>query len=257
MQQIPVQVQTRAYEAHSVMPPHEHDGYYLCHVDRGSLLDTTRLGTRRISATTSFLRRPGERHSNRFGSGGTQCTLVHFDADWLHACGVDLGAVTDDRAPTSAEVNRLATLCKENIASPVGPILLQAGALELLGGMLSAPISGVDAGRDAYRELVSAATQGTEVLRDAARWLERTGLSRRALDKVLRCRQGLSFSGFVRRERLRHALRRIRDSTDSLAWIAHESGFADQAHMTREIKRFVGATPGRMRRLQSRRNIQD
>ena len=257
MQQIPVQVEIKDYEAHSVMPPHAHDGYYLCHVDRGCLLDTTRAGTRRISATASFLRRPGERHSNRFGSVGTRCTIVRFEDDWLHACGVDLGMATQDRAPASAEVDRLASLCKENSASPVGTILLQAATLELLAGLLSVPISGVDACRDVYREVISAAAHDTGILRDAGKWLERTGLSRRALDKTLRCRQGLSFSQFLRRERLRHAMRRIRESKDTLACIAQESGFSDQAHMTREIKRFCGATPGWLRRVQSRRNIQD
>lgn len=37
-------------------------------------------------------------------------------------------------------------------------------------------------------------------------------------------------------------------STRSLAHLAQEHGFADQAHMTRELQRLTGATPGNLRR---------
>ncbi|MGH9823856.1 MAG: helix-turn-helix domain-containing protein, partial [Blastocatellia bacterium] len=44
-------------------------------------------------------------------------------------------------------------------------------------------------------------------------------------------------------------LRLIRKS-DSLSTVAAETGFADQAHMCRWIRRITGATPGAWRRSQ-------
>jgi len=58
---------------------------------------------------------------------------------------------------------------------------------------------------------------------------------------------------YVMQQRVEHAKRLLRDTSRSLAAVALDAGFYDQAHFTRTFKRFTGETPGqhRERHLQS------
>ena len=58
---------------------------------------------------------------------------------------------------------------------------------------------------------------------------------------------GISPEAFRTRVRARLALRSIEDSQTPLARIAADLGFADQAHMTRSVRRLTGTTPGSWR----------
>lgn len=58
---------------------------------------------------------------------------------------------------------------------------------------------------------------------------------------------GSTISHQVRRWRVEEAARRIRAGDESLSAIALRAGFADQSHMTRQMKRHLGVTPGRLR----------
>lgn len=58
---------------------------------------------------------------------------------------------------------------------------------------------------------------------------------------------GYTVSELVRRRRVEQAAASIRTTDRSLATIAFEAGFADQSHMTREMGRYLGVTPGELR----------
>jgi AraC-like DNA-binding protein len=53
---------------------------------------------------------------------------------------------------------------------------------------------------------------------------------------------------FARIARVQAVLRRLATEPDAdLAGLAAELGFADQAHLTREVRALAGTTPGRLR----------
>ncbi|HEY7818875.1 MAG TPA: helix-turn-helix transcriptional regulator [Vicinamibacteria bacterium] len=52
---------------------------------------------------------------------------------------------------------------------------------------------------------------------------------------------------YARRLRVERACREILKGEQTLADIALEAGFADQAHFTRVFKRFLGVPPGAFR----------
>ena len=54
---------------------------------------------------------------------------------------------------------------------------------------------------------------------------------------------------WVRRLRLEDALGRLTRSDASIADVAAASGFADQSHLTRVMRRRLGVTPAEYRRL--------
>jgi len=58
---------------------------------------------------------------------------------------------------------------------------------------------------------------------------------------------GLSAKAFARVLRLQATIRAIDRGFESLAQLAVDSGFADQAHATREVQRLTGLTPARLR----------
>ncbi|MGY1775647.1 helix-turn-helix domain-containing protein [Geodermatophilus sp. SYSU D00804] len=71
-----------------------------------------------------------------------------------------------------------------------------------------------------------------------------TGLSERALQRLVSRRLGLTPKWLVQRRRLQEAAGRLRDRTATLAGVAADLGYADQPHLTRDFARVTGMTPG-------------
>ncbi|HEY4206108.1 MAG TPA: DUF6597 domain-containing transcriptional factor [Puia sp.] len=67
----------------------------------------------------------------------------------------------------------------------------------------------------------------------------------RQLERDFRYYVGLSPKEFMKQERFRHALRRVRRrlAGESLSDIAHACGFYDHSHLAHEIKRYTGEVP--------------
>jgi len=85
-------------------------------------------------------------------------------------------------------------------------------------------------------------TGESSVLRieDAARLL---GVSTRTLQRLTRNTVGLPPAAMIRRRRLQEAAQRVRDDPGaSLAQIAAELGYADQAHLARDFRATLGFT---------------
>lgn len=74
------------------------------------------------------------------------------------------------------------------------------------------------------------------------------GLSERQLERLMSVQVGLApkaLARIMRVQRARHML--SHGAPDSLAELAHEFGFADQAHLTREFTSLLGMPPGQHR----------
>lgn len=65
--------------------------------------------------------------------------------------------------------------------------------------------------------------------------------------RFFRAATGLTFSRYVDHLRTSRAYQLLLESDLSLAQIAAETGFCDQCHMNRQIRRRFGTTPGRIR----------
>lgn len=82
---------------------------------------------------------------------------------------------------------------------------------------------------------------------DVAELGDRVGMSRYHFIRVFHRATGLTPSAFLRQVRLSRA-RDLIASGGELADIAADTGFADQAHMTREFRKTYGFTPGQLLR---------
>jgi AraC-like DNA-binding protein len=75
-----------------------------------------------------------------------------------------------------------------------------------------------------------------------------TAVSPHHLSRTFRAETGETVSRYRNRVRVRLALERIADGEDSLARLAAELGFADQAHLSRVVRAELGRTPSELRK---------
>lgn len=76
----------------------------------------------------------------------------------------------------------------------------------------------------------------------------RFGKSRRQMERVFLQTTGVPLKFFCMIARLRHAADLIiHPASRSLTAVAHDSGYSDQAHMTRDFRRLAGVSPGQLR----------
>jgi AraC-like DNA-binding protein len=75
------------------------------------------------------------------------------------------------------------------------------------------------------------------------------GCSPHHLSRVFRQVTGESLSTYRNRLRVRAVLSDLQDGADSLRALAAEYGFADQAHLSRVVRRQLGRTPSELRRI--------
>ena len=74
-----------------------------------------------------------------------------------------------------------------------------------------------------------------------------SSLSMRGFQLRFRAEVGLTPKEFARLTRLQATLRALDTPDAGIAAVAADSGFADQAHVTRELRRVTGLTPARLR----------
>jgi AraC-like DNA-binding protein len=103
------------------------------------------------------------------------------------------------------------------------------------------------------REAVALLARGGEVHR-VARAL---GMSERSLHRDLVRWSGLAPKPLARILRMQRCLAALRNGRMPLALLALRLGYADQAHMTRELKTLAGVTPRDVIRAAPVRNLQD
>lgn len=76
------------------------------------------------------------------------------------------------------------------------------------------------------------------------------GISERSLQRLVEQRVGLTPKWLVKRRRLHDAVQALKCGTTSLADVAVELGYSDQAHFTHDFRAVTGMTPGQYLRDQ-------
>src|SRR5262249_3240862 len=78
-------------------------------------------------------------------------------------------------------------------------------------------------------------------------WAEQTGLTPQAVSRGFRQTYGTTPKRFRAEHRAQRAVRALTSWTGSLAGLAAEVGFVDQAHLTRAVVELTGCPPGQLR----------
>ncbi|WNG80941.1 helix-turn-helix domain-containing protein [Mycobacterium sp. ITM-2016-00316] len=92
-------------------------------------------------------------------------------------------------------------------------------------------------------EVVSYVEDNPEVNR-VADVCARFAIGERSLQRLIRHRVGLTPKWLVRRRRIQDATWRLRTGATTIAALAADLGYADEAHLSRDFRRVTGMTPG-------------
>lgn len=206
-------------------------------VRRGVFLRRVDGVTAVADTTTGYVQRPGEHQQIGHPAGGDVCTTLTVAPDVADRIA-HAGPVTVTPAADLAHRRLLAR-------SQAGRVDVQDLAADVLAALLPAPARphrGVDQVRAALHTDPELSLDELAALTAWSPW----HLSR-SFHRVT----GLTICAYRLRLRVRRVLDALADGGDpaSLAELARRAGFADQAHMTRAVRREIDVPPGVARRL--------
>lgn len=229
-----------------IVPRHVHENAYLCVVLAGGFELEAR--ARLACPAGSVVAYPaGGPHANRFGDAQGRCVNLHVGETWLHDAALR-GWLSDFRCATlgehAASVRRLA---RELAArDQAAALAVTAAAIELVAEAMRAPPTSPAQG--AIRRVVDLLESDLSNAPSLASLAREAGLHPSHLARSFRAALGETIGEYVRRRRVELSLGALARPELSLAEIAADAGFADQAHFGRVFKRHFGTTPGARRR---------
>jgi AraC-like DNA-binding protein len=208
------------YQAGAPMPRHRHDDPYMAIVVAGGYLEAGDSGRIEARAGDVLLHAQFDAHRDAFLRGGA--TVLNLPLAPHATSG--FGRISDADA--------LVRLAERD------PWEASRHALDEIA-MRTAPLSD-------WPDLLAAALREDPDLSISA-WAAHMGLAPASVSRGFAKAYGISPKRFRFEVRARHGARRLRSWQGSLASLAAELGFADQAHMSRAIAAMTGQPPARLR----------
>jgi len=208
------------------LPRHRHLRAYATVVLSGSFEESGYAGRIRATAGDVLVHPMLDCHANQMVSAGVKLIRLH----WFDTNGAGgLYRLND--------VDALARAAEKDLDD----------ATLLLQGVLGTGWPFPPGKRNDWPDLLADALTHNASIKISA-WAEANGLARETVSRGFAAAYGIVPTVFRAELRARSAWLRVTQGSDSLCAIASETGFADQAHMTRWIHRITGAAPGAWRR---------
>jgi AraC family transcriptional regulator len=244
-----------SYAPNQVLPPHRHEHAHLSISIRGAYLEQCPMSTWECTTGGTIFHAPGESHGNRFLETGAHLLALELHPEFLSRIA-EQGIATDRQFRlTSVYCMRLAVRLEGmlKLSDPLSAMSAEGLCLELLSEALQPGSGRLEEGscdwllrvheilHDRYREHLSLADLAGQVQ------VHPVHLAR-AFRKRYRCRIG----DFIRKLRVEAACRELLQSNAPIAEIAARTGFTDQSHLTRIMKRNAGVSPAEFRRSRGR-----
>lgn len=234
------------------MEPHWHETTSVSLVLRGALEEGVG-GAQHQAGTCGLVVKPaGTVHRNRFGPQGTRMVAMELACGFEQRVPGGLPALARWRwmegGPAARVLWRLAAAAHQDRAAAARELEDRFWELaDALGATDPHPDTGkppawLRAVRDRLHDEGGAAPR-VRALAQAA------GVHPVYLARAFRRAYGLSITEYQRALRVRSAAARLAGTAEPLSHVACGAGFADQAHLTRVLKRETGVTPRTLRRL--------
>lgn len=237
---------------------HAHETFSIGALTAGSCTYLNGRTRQRISAGVVVLMNPGDVHAcNPIGREGWSYRMLYVDLPWLVNIQRDLGVSRDSNfRPFSITATTKSLLyCGLNrlygvlIDRQAEPLQKQEAALAYMTAVQLACSPAKHVERRRPRSIARAA----ELIRDNYKQplklkdlCSAAGLSASYLIRAFRDEYGMTPHAYLVNCRIEFARAQLRKGR-SIAAVALDAGFADQAHLQRAFKRIVAATPGQYR----------
>lgn len=230
---------------HHAYPAHTHDSWTVLLIDDGAVTYDLDRHDRLATPAAVTLLPPQVPHDGRsaLADQGFRKRVLYLDADWLPPTAVDAAA----DSPTLLGTDALSTVTDIHsaLADPADAFAAECGVLALREIANSCLTPSTEAASDAplarrLREMLDDRLLESFTIAEAAAEL---GAHRSHLVRVFTTAFGIAPHRYVIGRRVDRA-RRLLLAGNSPAEAAVESGFHDQAHLTRHFRSTLGATPG-------------
>jgi AraC family transcriptional regulator len=230
-----------------LIPQHFHSSAVLSVVLDGSVSEQVGTAHFELRAHSIAFKPAGEPHTHKYGRTGARIVAVEVASrlamQWMQSHA--------ERVEASSSLLRHPALSRlrRELRAPddLSEWAVQGAVLELITTLIRSrrqTSSHIEIARRA-REYVHNTLPSCLHLPGLAPLL---GVSVRQLDSSFRAAYGCSVAEYARANRFDRAVNLIVSSELSLAAIAHEMGYCDQAHMSRHIRQGAGVTPLELRR---------
>jgi len=227
------------------LPRHAHERPYFCLIRRGHYTEAYGRRMRVCGPGALVFHPPGERHAEAFGDCSVASFNVEIGPEWLYRLR-ETGSVLDQpiefhngEAP-GLGYRLFAELRRSDAASAVA---IESITSEILTAFAARPVA-LDNSKPKWltraRDILHDRFQEPLALRAIAR---EAGVHPVHFASAFRRFYGCSVGEYLRRIRFEQLCRMLRQPHTPLAEIAQATGFADQSHFTRVLKRFTGMTP--------------
>jgi AraC-like DNA-binding protein len=210
-----------------------------------------------IDTTLAYVGVPSEEESFAHPVGGDVCTSISVTPQlWRSLAGDSTGPSAQtlfiDARLDLAHRRLLTTARLGDIDYALAEELL--GLLSTaIGRSIAGPTPLANASHERDRTLVEAAREAIREGDSAADTLfalaDSLGVSPYRLSRVFPRQLGVSVTRYRHRVRIGRALDRLEGGETSLGTLAADLGYADQAHLTRTMRQYLGHTPTTLRRL--------
>jgi len=225
-------------------PQHSHEPAYFTVVLHGRYIERVGAHPRLVRRSAILYHSSGEEHSVQFLAPETCVFRLQSRSAFLaaaHLAHADFHRATTRLQPL---VRAIHDCYAEGDA--LAPLAIDALACELVIAASARRACGADQRRIAShaRDILEAHFADPPQLPLLA---EHAGCHPITLARAFRRTFGCSIGQYVRRRRLEEAGRMLRDTDEAIDIIAVSTGFADQAHLTRELRQRTGVTPARYR----------
>ncbi|WNW10550.1 AraC family transcriptional regulator [Pseudomonas sp. DTU_2021_1001937_2_SI_NGA_ILE_001] len=235
--------------------PHSHRIFSIGAITSGCNLYRLEKTTTRIQAGTVVLMNPGQVHAcNPIDDQPWSYIMLYVDPQWLADIQPDgEGTAFQPLAPSHSQdpvlFSALLALYDTLVDSQVAILHKQCAAVEFfdlmyrqLGGIR--PATDKPAPRiERAAEYIDAHFRQTLRLQDIC---QAASLSPSYLIRAFEQRYHMTPHAYLLNRRIQQAQRQLRDG-QLIADVACDTGFADQAHLQREFKKHLAATPGQYR----------
>ncbi len=230
------------------MPPHTHEHAYFSLLIEGAYRETSGGVTIAYDPFTVVFHAARKEHTDTIGPAGARFFMLELFDRWTDAMSADgllAEHFTEMRGGNAAWL--MSRLYQEFLSGATTSFAIESLLYELCATAAGAVEGGAaepqwmsDVDRLIERSL--GASLSVRSLADDV------GVNPSHLCRTFHRSRGRTIGDYVMGLRMQLACRRIVETERSAGDIAAEAGFADQSHMIRTFKRFVGQTPAAYRR---------
>ncbi len=231
---------------------HAHDCVLMTFLLRGAITEIDEAGYENPCEPYSLHAHPaGSRHAHLVQSSRVTRLCFSIRDDLLQAPGMDVLSIDRPMCHNHGPVAALAPrFHREVMASDTASELVLRGLIYELAGEVARSKDLVVTTKPPpwlrrVKEMLRDSTEQNLTIEEVA---AAVGVHPSHLSRTFRTHVGQSPGEYVRRLRIERSTRWVLTSDMPLKAIAARSGFTDQAHFTREFKRFNGQTPSEMRK---------